>query len=93
LNLKLAEVVDPPPRSCASVTSRTVSPAQRRGVTLSEAHTLIDDRNIFASMMVHMGDADALVPELRSHFPDTIRPALQVVRMREGLHKVAGCYP
>ena len=66
---------------------------QRRGVTLSEAHTLVNDRNIFASMMVHMGDADALVSGVTQHFPDTIRPALQIVRMREGLHKVAGCYP
>jgi malate dehydrogenase (oxaloacetate-decarboxylating)(NADP+) len=66
---------------------------QRRGVTLTEARTLIDERNIFASMMVHMGDADALVSGVTQHFPDTIRPALQIVRMREGLHKVAGCYP
>jgi len=66
---------------------------QRHGVTLTEARTLIDDRNIFASMMVRMGDADALVSGVTQHFPDTIRPALQIVRMREGLHKVAGCYP
>ncbi len=44
-------------------------------------------------MMVHMGDADALVAGVTQHFPDTIRPALQIVRMREGLHKVSGCYP
>jgi malate dehydrogenase (oxaloacetate-decarboxylating)(NADP+) len=66
---------------------------QRNGVTLTEARTLIDDRNIFASLMVRMGDADALVSGVTQHFPDTIRPALQIVRMREGLHKVAGCYP
>ena len=66
---------------------------QRRGVTLAEARTLINDRNIFGSMMVHMGDADALVSGVTQHFPDTIRPALQIVRMREGMHKVSGCYP
>ncbi len=66
---------------------------QRRGVTLTEARTLIDERNIFASMMLHMGDADALVAGVTQHFPETIRPALQIVRMREGLHRVAGCYP
>ncbi|MGA8067826.1 MAG: phosphate acyltransferase, partial [Terriglobales bacterium] len=94
LNLKLAEVVDP---ATSLLRERYIQELyrlrQRRGVTLSEAHTLIDDRNIFASMMVHMGDADALVAGVTQHFPDTIRPALQVVRMREGLHKVAGCYP
>jgi malate dehydrogenase (oxaloacetate-decarboxylating)(NADP+) len=65
---------------------------QRRGVTLSEAHNLINNRNVFGSMMVHMGDADALVSGVTQHFPDTIRPALQIVRMREGLHRVSGCY-
>jgi malate dehydrogenase (oxaloacetate-decarboxylating)(NADP+) len=65
---------------------------QRRGVTLSEAPSLINNRNVFGSMMVHMGDADALVSGVTQHFPDTIRPALQIIRMREGLHRVSGCY-
>ena len=65
---------------------------QRKGVTLNEAHTLIHDRNVFGSMMVRMGDADALVSGVTQHFPDTIRPALQIIRMREGLHRVSGCY-
>ena len=65
---------------------------QRRGVTLSEARSVINDRNVFGSMMVHMGDADALVSGVTQHFPDVIRPALQIVRMRERLHKVSGCY-
>jgi malate dehydrogenase (oxaloacetate-decarboxylating)(NADP+) len=65
---------------------------QRRGVTLVEAETLINNPNMFGSMMVHMGDADALVSGVTQHFPDTIRPALQIVRMREGLHRVSGCY-
>jgi malate dehydrogenase (oxaloacetate-decarboxylating)(NADP+) len=66
---------------------------QRRGVTLSEARVLINNPNVFASMMVRMGDADALVAGVMQHYPETIRPALQIVRTREGLHKVSGCYP
>jgi malate dehydrogenase (oxaloacetate-decarboxylating)(NADP+) len=65
---------------------------QRRGVTLNVAEKLVNDRNVFGSMMVHMGDANALVSGVTQHFPDTIRPALQIVRMREGLHRVSGCY-
>jgi malate dehydrogenase (oxaloacetate-decarboxylating)(NADP+) len=66
---------------------------QRRGVTLWEARVLINNPNFFASMMVRMGDADALVAGVMQHYPETIRPALQIVRTREGLHKVSGCYP
>jgi len=65
---------------------------QRRGVTLSEAQTLINNRNIFGSVMVHTGDADALVGGVTQHFPDTIRPALQVIKPRPGLHRVSGLY-
>src|SRR5215475_5394327 len=65
---------------------------QRRGMTLTEARQQISNRNIFGSMMLHMGDADALVSGVTQHFPETIRPALQIVRVREGLHKVSGCY-
>jgi malate dehydrogenase (oxaloacetate-decarboxylating)(NADP+) len=61
---------------------------QRRGITLTEARTAIENRNVFGSLMLHMGDADALVSGVSQHFPDTIRPALEIVRVREGLHKV-----
>jgi malate dehydrogenase (oxaloacetate-decarboxylating)(NADP+) len=65
---------------------------QRRGVTPSEARKLIDNRNTFASIMVHMGDADALVSGLTQQYPDTIRPALQIIKVREGMHRVSGLY-
>ncbi len=65
---------------------------QRRGVTLGSADELMNDRNIFGSMMVRMGDADAMVSGVTQNYPDTIRPALQVIGVREGIHKVSGVY-
>ena len=65
---------------------------QRRGVTLSEARELLLNRNVFGSLMVQLGDADALVSGVTQHFPDTIRPALQVIKPRPGLHRVSGMY-
>ena len=50
------------------------------------------DRTIFGSMMVRMGDADAIVSGVTRNYPDTIRPALQVIGVREGIHKVSGIY-
>jgi malate dehydrogenase (oxaloacetate-decarboxylating)(NADP+) len=94
LDLQQARIVDPASSPLREAYIQELwRLRQRRGVTLSEARTLIDDRNIFASMMVQMGDADALVAGVTQHFPETIRPALQIIRMREGLHRVAGCYP
>jgi malate dehydrogenase (oxaloacetate-decarboxylating)(NADP+) len=64
----------------------------RKGVTRNEAAETIQNHNVFGSLMVRMGDADALIGGLTEHYPDTIRPALQVLSVRAGLHKVAGLY-
>ena len=65
---------------------------QRKGVTLASAHEEMHHRTIFCSMMVRMGDADALVSGVTQNYPDTLRPALQVIGVREGIHKVSGIY-
>ncbi len=65
---------------------------QRKGVTRSESALLMTNRTTFGSMMLHLGDADALVAGLTQHYPDTIRPALQVIPPRPGHRRVAGLY-
>jgi len=93
LNLEGMKIVDPAVSELRELYIQELFRLrQRRGVTPSEARLLINDRNVFGSMMVHMGDADALVSGVSQPFPATIRPALQIVRMREGLHRVSGCY-
>src|SRR5471030_2576642 len=65
---------------------------QRKGVTRTEAGRLILNPVTFGSLMVRLGDADALIGGLTTHYPDTIRPALQVIDVRPELHRVAGVY-
>ena len=65
---------------------------QRRGVTRTEARELLDNYNYFGAMMVHMGDADGFVAGVSQHYPDTIRPALQIIATRPDVHKVSGLY-
>jgi malate dehydrogenase (oxaloacetate-decarboxylating)(NADP+) len=93
LSLEEAEIIDPPefPR-LQEYTQRLYRLRQRKGVTLSEAGELILNRNVFGSMMVRMGDADAFIAGLTQHYPDTLRPALQVIPMREGVRHVSGMY-
>ena len=43
-------------------------------------------------MMVRMGDADALLGGIDTHYPETIRPALEVVGKQERLSSVHGLY-
>jgi malate dehydrogenase (oxaloacetate-decarboxylating)(NADP+) len=43
-------------------------------------------------MMVRRGDADGFVAGLTYHYPDVIRPALQVIGPGPGVSRVAGLY-
>ena len=65
---------------------------QRKGVTRVEAEKILKNPNYFGSLMVHMGDADCLVSGLNMHYPETIRPALQVVKIKPELRIVSGLY-
>jgi malate dehydrogenase (oxaloacetate-decarboxylating)(NADP+) len=65
---------------------------QRKGVTPTEAPHLMSNATRFGAMMVHLSDADALIGGITQHYPDTIRPALEVIPKREGINKVCGMY-
>ncbi len=65
---------------------------QRKGVNHYEASKLMRDRNYFGCMMVETGDADAMISGLTRNYPDTIRPALQIIGTEDGVKKIAGMY-
>ncbi len=64
----------------------------RKGVTLEDARKLLRTPVYFGNMMVKEGDADGLISGLTMHYPDTIRPALQVHHTRTGVSRVCGVY-
>ena len=64
----------------------------RKGFNAYEARKAMRDRNYFGCMMVECGDADAMISGLTRNYPDTIRPALQVIGTEEGVKKIAGMY-
>jgi malate dehydrogenase (oxaloacetate-decarboxylating)(NADP+) len=65
---------------------------QRRGINKYEAGKLMKDRNYFGCMMVETGDADAMISGLSRNYPDTIRPAIQIIGTEDGVKKIAGMY-
>jgi len=52
---------------------------QRKGMALDDANKAIFEPNLFASMMLREGDADAMLGGLTTYYADTLRPALQVL--------------
>jgi malate dehydrogenase (oxaloacetate-decarboxylating)(NADP+) len=65
---------------------------QRRGVNKYEVNKKMKDRNHFGCMMVETGDADAMILGLSRNYPDTIRPAIQIIGTEDGVSKIAGMY-
>ncbi len=65
---------------------------QRKGITQEEARKLMRRPNYLGSMMVHVGDADGLVSGLTQAYSETIRPALQIIGVRDDVQKVAGLF-
>jgi malate dehydrogenase (oxaloacetate-decarboxylating)(NADP+) len=64
----------------------------RKGVTHANAGKLVARRINFGMMMVRHGDADGLVAGLTSPYPDTIRPALQILGTRPDVRRASGMY-
>ncbi len=94
LDLAGVQIIDPAKSELTQFYSEELFKLrQRKGVTLAEAKRLVRrNRNYFGSMMVQHGDADTLLSGLNHHYPDTIRPALEVIGKQEGLSKVHGLY-
>jgi len=96
IDLKGVQIIDP--RSEAMTATRIkygeqfFEKRQRRGFNFYEAKKIMRERNYFGCMMVENGEADALISGLTRSYPDTIRPALEVIGLTEGVKKVAGMY-
>jgi malate dehydrogenase (oxaloacetate-decarboxylating)(NADP+) len=65
---------------------------QRKGLSLDEARRQLFNGNYFGSCMVARGDADALLSGVNLHYPETIRPALQVIGAHPSAKLVSGMY-
>ncbi|MCL4848269.1 MAG: NADP-dependent malic enzyme [Acidobacteria bacterium] len=61
----------------------------RRGMTPHAAATRIRDPKVFGLMMVHLGEVDGFVGGMDEAYPETIRPALQIVGLRDGVSRVS----
>ena len=93
LNLEGAVIVDPAKFArLHEYTEEFYGLRQRKGITRTEAEQTILNPTTFGSMMLRLGDADALIGGLTTHYPDTIRPALEVIHVRPELRRVAGVY-
>ena len=63
-----------------------------KGMSEAEAKELISRPEYFGTMLVYKGIAHAMVSGAKTTTADTIRPALQFVKMKDGISTVSGAY-
>ena len=65
---------------------------RRNGLTLTDARRVLKSRNYFAMMMVEQGDADGVISGIHAYYPATVKPALQIIKMKKNVTNVSGAY-
>lgn len=93
LDLGNVEVINPSKSSkFDSYVTEYYKMRQRKGTTRFDAEMQMATHNVFGMMMVQRGDADGLISGLTQHYPETVRPALQIIGTRDGVKRIAGLY-
>ncbi|WP_345332849.1 NADP-dependent malic enzyme [Mucilaginibacter defluvii] len=95
LDLDDVQIIDPREGKCErfeEYAQYLYKKRQRRGITLLEARKAITDRNYYGACMVQFGEADALISGLTKNYATTIKPALQIIGIEDGVNRVAGMY-
>ncbi|WP_247009764.1 NADP-dependent malic enzyme [Halorientalis litorea] len=86
------EIVDPGEGNLDPYAERLYDLRQRKGITRREANELVQDGNYLGSVMVEMGDADAMLTGLMHNYPSALKPPLQIVGTAEDADYAAGVY-
>ena len=65
---------------------------RHKGISLQEAQRWVLDPNMYSCLMAREGAVDAVLGGLTTFYAETIRPALQVLRVEEGRTIVSSLY-
>lgn len=66
---------------------------RRKGkATKEQAEDILRNENYFGTMLVYMDQADGLVSGAIHSTGDTVRPALQIIKTKEGIKKTSGVF-
>ncbi|GEA99452.1 phosphate acetyltransferase [Levilactobacillus brevis] len=60
--------------------------------TPEQAAEMLKDPNYVGTMMVYMGQADGMVSGAVHATGDTVRPALQIIKTKAGVHRISGAF-
>ena len=92
-DLAKAEVVDYTSKSFLQLFAKEMYELRKhKGISYEQAYDAMGHVNYFATMMVHLGYADGMVSGVTHSTAETVRPALQIVKTKEGVDIVSSIF-
>ena len=96
LDLKGVEIIDPKSKEQKDkrkqFSEKYWAIRNRHGITKNESKRRVSDRNYFGCLMVEEGFADGMVSGVTRNYPETLKPALEIIGLQKNVKKVAGLY-
>ncbi|MDQ0200919.1 phosphate acetyltransferase [Neobacillus ginsengisoli] len=92
VSLDAAEIYDP--NSFAGMDELVAAFVDRRKgkATEEDARKILLDENYFGTMLVYLNKANGLVSGAAHSTADTVRPALQIIKTKQGVSKTSGVF-
>ncbi|RBP94647.1 phosphate acetyltransferase [Cytobacillus firmus] len=92
ISLESAEIYDP--NNFLMMDELVAAFVERRKgkATEEDARKILLDENYFGTMLVYANKADGLVSGAAHSTADTVRPALQIIKTKEGVRKTSGVF-
>ncbi|MDA3056713.1 MULTISPECIES: phosphate acetyltransferase [unclassified Campylobacter] len=93
LNLDGIRIINPANNEYSDEFANTLYELRKaKGMELEKAKALVKDRTYFGTMLVYTGICDAMVSGASTTTAETIRPALQTIKMKPGVSTVSGSF-
>ncbi|MED3779737.1 phosphate acetyltransferase [Heyndrickxia sporothermodurans] len=92
ISLDGVEILNPNTYSEMDEMVRSFVERRKGKATEEEARKILLDENYFGTMLVYMKKADGLVSGAAHSTADTVRPALQIIKTKEGVQKTSGVF-
>ena len=87
------EIVNvPDPKHEEAYATKLYELRQRKGISMQSAMDIVHDPTICGLMMVQTGDADGFVGGMYRAYPETIRPAIQILGLKPGVSRVSAAH-
>ena len=91
-NIRGAEIIDPEAFPDMEKMVSTLVELRKGKMSEEECRKLLKQANYFGTMLVKLGEADALLGGATYSTADTVRPALQIIKTKPGNKIVSSCF-